>query len=101
MTHPPEQVELVARALWARENMPPPLVSHEDHATALLDALRPLIAAQVREECAKVAEDRSASYEQHIPKMTEILGRENVAVRMMNACAEDSLILAAAIREGR
>jgi hypothetical protein len=102
MTHPPEAVDALARALFMRVNLPEPetgFLPFDVQATALLDRLAPLLVAAEREECAKVAEDRSAAYEQHIPKMTEILGRENVAVRMMHACAEDSLTLAAAIRE--
>lgn len=53
MTHTPEQVELVARALARRGEFEE---RFEGSARALLDALRPMIEAQVREACAKVAD---------------------------------------------
>ena len=96
MTHTPEQVELVARELLRQFN---DTVAYEDlsreakvgftrQATALLDALRPLIAAQVRDECAKVADGWVESWR----KLDGLTAR---------ATCDTARGIATAIREGR
>lgn len=64
MTDMQTAVEVLARALWCRENLPRPeigFIPPEDHARALLAEIAPLIRADEREACAMVAERRRYS----------------------------------------
>ena len=102
MTDMTQAVEVLARALARVSDLGDTyrMVEHMmPKARALLAEIAPLLAAEEREACAKVADDRAATFEKHIPKMTEILGHENAAVKMMQACAEDGYCIADAIRE--
>lgn len=95
MTDPMQTaVEVLARAL-PRVTMDASRVS----AAALLAEIAPLIRAEEREACAKVADERSAAYAHHWPKLAEVIGEGNPAVKMMQACQEDAAHIAAAIRQ--